>query len=119
MNRRAFIRGAVIAASTPASISIAGYDPLLNAIRAYRDGLIEFNRLAKESDDDERWNEFSEATYLPWQNKLDAWDAPAQTRESAIEALQAALDDDHGLRGTPAMDRMIKAAIGYLETITV
>ncbi|MBB5043466.1 hypothetical protein [Shinella fusca] len=90
-------------------------DPLLEAIKAYRAGLIEFNRLAAEDDDDVRWSEYGAMTYEPWQEKLDNWTEPARTRESAIEALRAALGEDDGVYGTDAAECMVRAALGYLE----
>lgn len=117
MNRRTFIKGAVIAASTPAAIGIAGYDPILNAIMAYRAGLVEFNRLAAGDHDDKRWSEYAEATFEPWQTILDEWDEPARTREGAIEALRAALSEEDGVYGSDAAERMMRAALGYLEAL--
>lgn len=112
MDRRTFIKGAVIAASTPTAIGIAGYDPLIDAIKAYRAGLVAFGELS-----DDQFGKVE--TYEPWQEVLDNWNEPAKTREGAIEALRAALGDDDGLYGCEGADRMVKAALGYLESMTV
>ncbi|MFK0273640.1 hypothetical protein ACIQUG_08190 [Ensifer sp. NPDC090286] len=108
MNRRTFIRGAVVAASTPATIGLVAYDPLMSAITEYRAGLIAFGRLT-----DEEYGTVE--TYEPWQAILDNWNEPARTRESALEALRFALGDEDGVYGCEAADRMVRAVIGYLE----
>jgi hypothetical protein len=117
MNRRTILKGGVILAATShtavatADVSSAA-DPLLDVIRAYQRGLVEFNRNA--SDD---WEDLSERTYGPHLLVLDNWDRPATTRESAMEALRIALADKNGVYGSAAADSMVRAALGYLERL--
>lgn len=92
-------------------------DPLLDVIDSYRAGLIEFNRLTADERDDKRWPEHGAATYEPWQVALDDWSEPARTCEGAIEALRAALSEQDGVRGSVAADRLVKAALEYLEGV--
>lgn len=114
MNRRTVLKGGLtlaIAGHTAALAPIIA-DPLIEAIKAYRSGLLAFGELS-----DEEYGKVE--TYEPWQEVLDNWNEPARTREGAIEALKAALGDDDGLYGCEGADRMVKAALGYLESMTV
>lgn len=119
LNRRAALKGGLVlavTAHTVAGVAIVS-DPLLDAVKAYRAGLIQFNQMAASDNDDKLWEKYSSETYGPWQEVLNDWDEPAKTREGAIEALRSAISDEDGVYGTPAAERMIKAALGYLEGV--
>lgn len=126
-SRRTFLGGVAAAAIPLTAGSVAAIqtvtpsdpaaDPLLEAIKAYRSGLIDFSRRVANEDDDKKWSEHGAATYEPWQSVLDQWDEPARTREGAIEALRAALSEEDGVYGTDAAHCMVKAALGYLEGV--
>jgi hypothetical protein len=114
MNRRTVLKGGAVLAVTAHTAALAPViaDPLIDAINAYRAGLLAFGELT----DDQFGNV---ETYEPWQEVLDNWNEPARTREGAMEALRVALGDDDGLYGCKGADRMVKAALGYLESMTV
>ena len=114
MDRRTVLKGGLVLAATAhtAALAPAVADPIIDAIKAYRAGLIAFGELG-----DEEYGKVE--TYEPWQQVLDNWNEPARTREGAIEALRAALGDDDGLYGCEGADRMVRAALGYLETQAV
>lgn len=113
MDRRTVLKGGLVLAATGHTVALAPViaDPLIDAIKAYRAGLVAFGDLS-----DEEYGKVE--TYEPWQNVLDNWNEPARTREGAIEALRAALGDDDGLYGCEGADRMVRAALGYLESLT-
>ncbi|MBD9640761.1 hypothetical protein IB277_31170 [Ensifer sp. ENS07] len=115
MNRRTVLKGGIVLAVTShtavSTAEVGTEEPLVAAIRAYRAGLIAFGELPD--------SDFGKVeTYEPWQEILDNWNEPARTREGAIEALRAALGDDDGLYGCEGADRMVKAALGYLEALS-
>lgn len=117
MNRRDVLRGAVaLSVSAPAAIGFVAYDPLLSKIREYQRGLDEFNRLAGDLDNDE-CNALADRTYGPHLDHLSEWKEPATTFEGAMEALRISLTDDGGVYGCEAAQRMVEAALGYLETL--
>lgn len=91
------------------------YDPLLEAIDAYLAGLDDFNENAPE--DHNEAQAYSEVSYGPPLNVLCRWSQPAWTRQGALKALQIAMDDERGVYGSDAAERMVKAAIGYLAGI--
>lgn len=64
MDRRTFLRGAVIAASTPAAVGIVAYDPILTLIQDYRDALQRFNEIAPDNNDDE-WDRIADEHTFP------------------------------------------------------
>jgi hypothetical protein len=112
MNRRTILKGGLAVAVAGHSVALAPVlaDPIIDAIKAYRAGLVAFGELS-----DEDYGKVE--TYEPWQQVLDNWSEPARTREGAIEALKAALGDDDGLYGCEGADRMVRAALGYLESM--
>lgn len=89
------------------------YDPLLEAIDAYLAGLDDFNKNAPELD----WEAYADRSFEPPLKVLSRWTQPAWTRQGALKALQIAMDDAHGVYGSEAAERMVKAAIGYLAGI--
>lgn len=119
MNRRFILKGGLVLAATShtavatADIGRKIEDPLLDAIHAYQAGLEDFNRNAPE--DDEGSIAYAQVSYIPHLVRLDEWNEPARTREGAIEALRISLTNKGGVYGCEAADRMVQAAIGYLE----
>jgi len=113
MDRRTFIRGAVIAASTPAAIGIAGYDPLLNAIKAYHAGCAAYSASSAEFEERNDEATLVAATYGPPMTALCHWDAPATSSAGAIEALKLIKSESMLIDGMG--EAMVDAAIGYLE----
>jgi hypothetical protein len=97
MERRTFLKAAVIAATTPTSTAVAPIahaavaDPLLDMITAYRNGLADFNANAPEDNDGA--NAYGEISWLPPFKALENWTAPATTREGAIAALRLAVEE--------------------------
>lgn len=89
------------------------YDPLLEAIDAYLAGLDDFNKNAPELD----WEAYADRSFEPPLKVLSKWTQPAWTRQGALKALQIAMDDAHGVYGSEAAERMVKAAMGYLAGI--
>lgn len=89
------------------------YDPLLEAIDAYLAGLDDFNKNAPELD----WEAYADRSFEPPLKILSRWTQPAWTRQGALKALQIAMDDAHGVYGSEAAERMVKAAMGYLAGI--
>ena len=60
------------------------YDPLLDAIQAYRDGSADFETNANEHNED--W--YPSVSYQPPLEALEAWDKPILTHEAAMAALK-------------------------------
>ena len=90
-------------------------DPLLETVRAYQAGCAEFNRIS--GDDANCWAGFEAVTFGPALARLQQWEGPAASMEGAIAALQISLLDSGGVNGSEAQDRMVKAALGYLESV--
>lgn len=88
-------------------------DPLLVAINAYLNGLADFK--ANAPLDDEGADEYADISYGPPLAALNVWDQPAKSREGALKALQIAISDSDGVANIEAADRMVVAAIGFLE----
>ncbi|MDL2401587.1 hypothetical protein [Rhizobium mayense] len=90
-------------------------DPLLDAINAYWAGIDDFNLNAPEDDDGA--NAYAGVSYGPPMRVLEEWNEPARTLEGALTALKIALRDSKGVHGSDAAEKMILAAIGYLEAV--
>lgn len=90
------------------------YDPLLDIIRAYKSGLADF-KANHPRDDDKAISAYADATYSPHLAALYRWDGPARTRDGAIAALRLSIEDAGGVAGCDGADRMVRAAIGFLE----
>lgn len=87
-------------------------EPLLEAIRAYRAGMADFNSSAPE--DDESANAYADRSYLPPMVVLEEWSTAAETKEGALAALALALDANDG--GEAQMvGPMIEAALMYFK----
>jgi len=123
MNRRFVLKaGLVLAGTSHTAVATADQpaeirrlDPLLETIREYQDGLSDWIR--NSPDDNDGAMAFSDVTYGPPLARLQQWNQPATTKEGAIAALKLAIDDDNGVRGMEAEDRLMKAVLGYLEGI--
>lgn len=92
----------------------AGNDTLIDVIQAYRTGVKAYADHPEFSSRDEE-NEVAGATYGVHAARLDNWDAPAASREEAMEALRCALEDAAQWCGSVTTSAMIRAALGYLE----
>ncbi len=92
----------------------AAHDTLLATIRAYQSGLDEFNRIA--GGDGGEWDEVADVTFGPALVRLQQWEGPAASMEGAIAALRISLDEERGVAGNEGADRMVKAALDYLES---
>ncbi len=90
-------------------------DPLVTAINAYLAGLDDFN--ANAPLDDNGANAYAGQSYSPRIQVLNEWDQPATSLQGAILALQIANRDSGGVYGCEAAERMVNAAIGYLEAL--
>lgn len=93
-----------------ASLILDGADPLLRAIRAYRAGLADFQGNAP--DDDDAANAYADKTYCPPMLELECWRSPAETKESAVAALELARDA-HNEGDRSLVGPMISAALLY------
>ena len=89
------------------------HDPLVDAIRAYRAGLAEFNANAPEDDDEA--DAYAEVSYGPPLNVLKKWERPAQTRTGALEALRLIADENKDFARNPVVGSLLAAALAYLE----
>ncbi|CAN7525112.1 hypothetical protein LJR030_005383 [Rhizobium sp. LjRoot30] len=113
IDRRTLLLGLVATAVRPAEAGAARHDPLLDLIKAYRQGVIDF--YAETTD--QEWEGLSDITYGPHLARIDRWEGPAVTREGAIEALRLSIDDVGGVADCDSAERMVRAAIGYLESL--
>ena len=100
----------------PYGQEVGAADPLVDAIRAYRQGLIDF--CANAPEDNAGCSALADETYVPHLTRLECWNEPAVSRDGAIEALRLALDEDRGVYNSDAADSMVRAALRYLETQT-
>ncbi|MGV2110161.1 hypothetical protein ACQZ46_02665 [Agrobacterium salinitolerans] len=120
MHRRTALKGGLvlaITAHTTAGIAIAA-DPVIETIDSYRKGLVEFCKI-KEEDWPSLGGEdvVTKMTYGAAQNELDNWSQPCTSMTGAIAALRFALKESEDFYCEPAVTSMIKAALGYLETV--
>lgn len=113
MDRRAFIKGAVIAASAPASIGIVAYDPLVTTIRQYRAGMAAFDAIPDDYLTPQEEEELTQATYGPAQDLLMRNVLPTTSLAGVREALRLALDE-HGFCCSIA-ENAVRSALTYLE----
>lgn len=109
------LKSATLTACHPAALHNQGQtgDALLDAVRAYRNAMEDFNQNAPR--DDAGAAAYVKVSYGPALQLLDHWTKPAGSVEGAIEALKISLDDERGLHGCDTADRMIKAALLFLE----
>lgn len=90
-------------------------DPLLNTIRAYRDGLADFNANAAEEWDQEANDSYAAATFRPPMESLSEWSEPAKTHKGAVEALRLIAEENALYAHSPLVGPMLAAAVAYLE----
>ena len=100
-----------------AAANTAGADPLLQAIQAYRDGAAAYTAAA--TDDDDANDELAERTYVPPLVSLEAWNEPALTQQSAVEALRFALTEAGHFGLSETVRPMLRAALGYFDGKTL
>ena len=133
MNRRAMLSGATIlpmlaipaiAACTAASNTseaaevAASQDPLYIALSKYSAGMATFN-VINEVDWAAAGGEEAviEGTYGAPMEVLENWDAPAATREGAIEALQLIIHECKWFSASSLIAPMAEAVLGYLKNV--
>ena len=110
-------RRSLIGIGAPGERSAAdlrGNETLLDVIHAYRAGVMAYADHPEFVSHDEE-NEVARAADGVHAAKLDKWDASANSREEAMEALKFALEDAAQWCGSATTSTMIKAALGYLE----
>ena len=97
VNRRLALLGGLSATAALAAVPRAhagaeeGHDPLVDAVRAYRAGLADFN--AKAPGDDET-DAYAEVSYGRPMKLLEEWEEPAKTHRGALEALRLIAEPD-------------------------
>lgn len=116
MNRRTMLKGSLaVAATTPAVLAVAA-DPIVGAIKAYRDGSkafdainsLDFPALGGE-------DHVIMTTYGAPLTVLDNWSSPCSTKDGAIEAMRFALEEAEDFYCEPSVKAMMTAVLGYLE----
>ena len=115
MDRRTFIKGAVIAASTPAAIGIVAYDPLLTAIRRYRSGVAAFESIPEDDVTPQNEEDLVRATYGPAQDLLMDNVLPTASMAGACEALRFALGEQ--AFGCRMSENAVRSVLAYLESL--
>jgi hypothetical protein len=116
-SRRQFLSSVTVAPAAVASAlaTAAAADPLLDAIKRYRSGVVALNSVPVGLITLENEDDIVEETYGPHYRRLLEWDEPALTRESAVEALrlmesEQVFLDDIGIS-------MHRAVLRYLESL--
>jgi hypothetical protein len=99
---------------------IAGplYDPLLDAIADYRNGVTAFNAFAVTDVSDDQRNDFAEVTYAPPMVRLEGWSNPATTLAGAREAIRLALEESIDFSSSDMVPALLRASLAYLESVT-
>ena len=88
------------------------HDPLLEAIKAYRAGMADYNKNAPA--DNDAAEDYAEVSYGPPFERLMNWEEPAAFRRGALEALRLAIEtNDEG--DSPLTGALLAAALGYFE----
>lgn len=118
-NRRVALMGGLSAAAALAAMPMAhagteeGHDPLLDAVRAFRAGLADYN--VNAPDDDDAAEAYIEISYGPPMDVLKEWKQPAKTQRAALEALRLVAEEEAGSGGSPIVPPLLAAAIAYFE----
>lgn len=110
-SRRGFLScsSAAVAAAI-AGPSVAGeFDPLLDAIAAYRAGMKDYDLNAPH--DNDAADAYADISYGPPMRVLDEWSQPARTLQGAIEAQRLLAEEPH----CTFTESMISAALGYFD----
>ena len=109
--RRSVLKAAALFAATPTAAF--AYDPIVDAIQAYRDGLADFN--ANAPMDDHGANVYAEESYLRPMNNSAGWSQPAVTKRGAIEAIRLANAELQDFDAPATVVAMVWAALAYFE----
>ncbi|UXN69885.1 hypothetical protein N8A98_22200 [Devosia neptuniae] len=91
-------------------------DPILVAIRKFRDSSAAFEAMTSP-DTTAEIDAQVEQTYGPHEAILVEWTKPAQTHQGAVEALRLAVEQNSPYNGSVIADRMVVAALAYLDTV--
>lgn len=95
--------------TTPETID----DPLLDAVRAFRAGMADFN--VNAPDDDDEAVAYIEVSYGPPMEVLEEWEQPAKTHRGALEALRLVAEENNAYAASPLVGPLLAAAIAYFE----
>ncbi|MBL8577696.1 MAG: hypothetical protein JNK47_10750 [Mesorhizobium sp.] len=93
----------------------SGTDPLIDAIKAFRDGLAAYNRHSYPKTGRGSEAKAIAETYGPASDRLQQWDGPALTHEGAVEALRLVKEELHDTRGDTIALNLTTAALAYFE----
>lgn len=119
INRRKMLLGLAAASTAAAAVTVATpapaavHDPLIDAIKAFRDGLAAFSA-ADEGTEAEMDALYFTCISAPMHVLAD-WTAPALTHASAIEALRIADDEANLYENSSVVQPMIQAALAFLQ----
>ncbi|MBN9032821.1 MAG: hypothetical protein J0I23_23755 [Rhizobiales bacterium] len=113
--------GLVLATTGHPAVAGGGFaeappDPLVDAIRAYKNGIAAFDAI-KEDDWPLHGGEEAviEKTYAKSLQALQSWHKPALTRQGAVEALRFAHTENKAHCSNPIIMAMLTAALTYFE----
>lgn len=81
---------------------------------AFAAALADYNQNAPE--DTEAGDAYAEVTFVPWIERLEEWDRPAETHEDAVAALRVALREAEQFYSSTPVVPMIRAAFTYLDS---
>ncbi|WP_146606025.1 hypothetical protein [Mesorhizobium kowhaii] len=95
--------------TTPETID----DPLLDAVRAFRAGMADYN--VNSPDDDDEAVAYIEVSYGPPMEVLEEWEQPAKTHAGALEALRLVAEENSAYEASPLVGPLLAAAIAYFE----
>ncbi|ANV26891.1 hypothetical protein BA939_23740 [Rhizobium sp. S41] len=120
MDRRTVLKGGLVLAATAhttANVAVAG-DPLVQAVKNFEQGKKAFCSI-KEADWPSLGGEDAviEMTYGAPMRVLDEWNKPCTSLEGAISALRHAVDEADVFSCSESLDSMLRAALGYLESL--
>jgi len=98
-----------------AAVPVEHPDPLLDAIRAFREGLADYNANAPQ--DDAAAEAYAEMSYVPPMAVLEEWEEPATTRRGALEALRLIAEENDDFAASPVVGPLLAAALAYFEAV--
>ncbi|MFQ6158883.1 hypothetical protein [Sinorhizobium meliloti] len=93
------------------ALDYIGGDPILAAIKAYRDGMAAYNADPGQGEDAETVMR----TYAIPHQVLEDWTLPAQTRQGALEALLLAVEEERECGASHLTLPLMSAALAYFE----
>ncbi|MFK0688026.1 hypothetical protein ACFX5Q_07450 [Mesorhizobium sp. IMUNJ 23033] len=88
-------------------------DPLLDAIRAYRAGMDDYN--VNAPDDSDEADAYAEISYAPSLEVLAEWEQPAKTYRGALEALRLVAEENVVSQASDINGPLLAAALAYFE----